>query len=92
MGLSKKYFMELQEQFMEKEKMVESVKLGDVMYTIERRKSGLEELIENSEKDLIRFKNENNDHMVNYCQRRIDVYHFAIEQLDSVYGIIKLYK
>ena len=33
MGLSKKYFMELQEQFMEKRKMVESVNLGDVMYT-----------------------------------------------------------
>ena len=92
MGLSKNYFMELQEQFMEKEKMVESVKLGDVMYTIERRKSNLQELIENSEKDLIRFKNENNDHMVSYCQSCIDRYQFAIDQLDSVYGIIKLYK
>lgn len=92
MGLSKNYFMELQEQFMEKNKMVESVKLGDVMYTIERRKSGLEELIEMQENEIVKFKNENNDHMVNYCQSCIDRYQFAIEQLDSVYGIIKLCK
>lgn len=92
MGLSKNYFMELQEQFMEKEKMVESVKLGDVMYTIERRKSGLEELIDMQENEIVRFKNENNDRMVNYCQSCIDRYQFAIDQLDSVYGIIKLYK
>ena len=92
MGLSKNYFIELQEQFIETTKMVESVKLGDVLYTIERRKSGLEELIENSEQDLVKFKNENNDHMVSYCQSCIDRFQFAIEQLDSVYGIIKLYK
>jgi hypothetical protein len=92
MGLSKNYFMELQEMYQTGTQMVESVKLGDVMYTIESRKSGLAELIENSEKDLIRFKNENNDHMASYCQSCIDRFQFAIEQLDSVYGIIKLYK
>tara|TARA_R110001599_G_scaffold298873_2_gene503694 strand:- start:15 stop:293 length:279 start_codon:yes stop_codon:yes gene_type:complete len=92
MGLSKNYFMELQEMYHAGTQMVESVKLGDVMCTIEKRKSGLAELIENSEKDLIRFKNENNDHMASYCQSCIDRFQFAIEQLDSVYGIIKLYK
>jgi len=92
MGLSKKYFMELREQFMEKEKMVESVKLGDVMYTIESRKSGLEELIDMQENEIVKFKNDGIDHMVNYCQSCIEKYQFAIEQLDSVYGIIKLYK
>mgnify|MGYP003643910469 FL=1 len=92
MGLSKNYFIELQEKYYTGTQMVENVKLGDVMYTIESRKSNLQELIENSEKELIRFKNENNDHMVNYCQSCIDRFQFAIEQLDSVYGIIKLYK
>lgn len=92
MGLSKNYFMELQEKYQTGTKMVESVKLGDVMYTIECRKTGLEELIDMQENEIVKFKNENNDHMVDYCQNSIERYQFAIEQLDSVYGIIKLYK
>ena len=92
MGLSKNYFMELQEKYQTGTKMVERVKLGDVMYTIECRKTGLEELIDMQENEIVKFKNENNDHMVDYCQNSIERYQFAIEQLDSVYGIIKLYK
>ncbi len=90
--LQKDYFKSLQNTFTESMKLVEKVPLGQVMYVIESRKAGMDDLIQTLENDIVKFKNENNDHMVDYCQNCIEKYQFAKEQFDSIYSVIKLAK
>lgn len=92
MGLSKNYFMELQEMYQTDTKMVEKVKLGDILHIVESKKAFLESLIKDRELEIVAFNNELNTRMVNYCQSRIDAYKFTIQELDSMYSLIKLYK
>lgn len=70
---------------------VEKVKLGDVLYVIEQKKNWLNELIKERENEQLNFMNEENTNMADYCQRRIDAYHFTIEELNQTYELIKLF-
>lgn len=89
MSLSKDYFMELQEMYQAKVDTTEKVRLGDVMFQIESSKLSLEQLTDRITEDLIQFKNNGNDNMVDYCQSKIDAYGICIEMFDKLYSNIK---
>lgn len=71
---------------------VEKVKLGDVLYVIQQKKTWLNDLIKEREEEQLAFKNEEETHMEDYCQGRIDAYNFTIQELDQTYELIKLFR
>jgi hypothetical protein len=89
MSLSKDYFIQLQEMYQANIDTTEKVRLGDVMFQIESSKISLEQLIERVTEDLIQFKNNNNDNMIDYCQSKIDAYNICIDMFDKLYSNIK---
>jgi len=71
---------------------VERVKLGDVLYVINKKKAWLNDMIKEREREQLRFLNEANTHMAHYCQSRIDAYNFTIIELDQTYNLITLFR
>ena len=83
------FFKDLQERFQINAEMVETVRLGDVMFQIESSKLSLEQLIERITEDLVHFKNINNDTMVDFCQNKIDAYNICLDMFDKLYSNIQ---
>ncbi len=92
MGLSKNYFIELQEMYQANSCSVEKVRLGDVMFQIESKKLALEQLIEKTTLDQIQFTNMGKEQMASYCQTQIDAYKLCQDLFDDLYSDIKRIK
>lgn len=65
-------FNEYQEVYNTTRQQVETVRLGDVSYIITCRVMQTTRDIEEWEETLVKYQNDNNDTMVNWCQGRIE--------------------
>lgn len=63
---------------------VEQVKLGDVTYHTRCRISTFEGLLSKTEEDLIRYKNDGNDTLVEWAQGKIEAYRLSIEAMKEL--------
>ena len=89
MALSDTYFTELQNMYSESLKQVEMVKLGDVLFEFNSRKLTIEESIRTLENEIVTYKNENNDTMVDWCQWRIDAFKQCLNVFSDIYSTLK---
>jgi hypothetical protein len=89
MALSDIYFTELQNMYSESLKQIEMVKLGDVLFEFNSRKLTIEESIRTIEQELVKYKNENNDVMVDFCQHRIDAFQQCLNVFSDIYSTLK---